>query len=399
MTVENAYKSPYRWIVLLVFTLVAGVSQMLWLNFAPLISLLQQKYGVSEFTASLPTLVFPLLYVIFSIPAGLMTDKKGYKFTVGLGAVLMALFSCLRVFDFAFWPLMLGQIGIAVGQPFVVNGISKLVADWFDREQGAIATGLGTVGMFLGMAVAMAATPPLVSSMGLGMSMAVFAGISVILAIAFLVLAKENRTHESIHLETISIADCVDLMKEKHLLILFAIAFLALGFFNGLMTLIEPILGEQKINAEDAGMIGGLLIFGGIAGAIVIPALSDKFKKRKPFLVSCAVFALALTYPLSTGNHFTTLAILGFSLGFFFLPGYALLLEMSEELAGEKRAGSATGLLMLLGNAGGVVVVIAMEAVKGQNQSWLNSIYLMLGLLAMTIVLTLLVPETFRKKA
>ena len=40
--------SPKRWVVLGVFMLVAGLSQALWLNFAPLITTVQAKYGVSE---------------------------------------------------------------------------------------------------------------------------------------------------------------------------------------------------------------------------------------------------------------------------------------------------------------------------------------------------------------
>ncbi|MFO1525212.1 MAG: hypothetical protein U1F16_04470 [Turneriella sp.] len=45
------------------------------------------------------------------------------------------------------------QTGIAIGQPFIMNAISKLVADWFEPEHNALATGLGALGMFIGMAL------------------------------------------------------------------------------------------------------------------------------------------------------------------------------------------------------------------------------------------------------
>jgi MFS family permease len=156
----------YRWIVLTLFLLVAGISQLLWLNFAPLITFLETQYQVSESTASLLLLVFPLIYVLLSIPAGILTDKKGYKYAVGLGAIIMAVFSCFRIYTGSFTVLLVAQIGIAIGQPFAINGISKLVMDWFSKEHAAIATGLGTMGMFIGMAVGMAATPSMVESMG-----------------------------------------------------------------------------------------------------------------------------------------------------------------------------------------------------------------------------------------
>ena len=100
-------KSSYKWIVLTVFTAVAGVSQMLWLNFAPLITQLMEKYNKSEGTISWLILVFPLLYVILSIPSGIMIDKKGYKFTVGLGSIIIAFFSILRIFESNFYLLLI----------------------------------------------------------------------------------------------------------------------------------------------------------------------------------------------------------------------------------------------------------------------------------------------------
>ena len=81
--------------------------------------------------------------------------------------------------------MLLGQVAIAVSQPFILNGLAKLVADWFDDRRGALATGLGTMGMFLGMAVSLAATPALVDGVGLRGSMVVFAAISLLSALVF----------------------------------------------------------------------------------------------------------------------------------------------------------------------------------------------------------------------
>jgi len=103
-------KSTYRWVVLLAFILVAGVNQMLWLNFAPLISFIQERYAVSELVASSLILVFPLFYVFLSIPAGSLTDSKGYKWAIGFGSILMAIFSLVRIFDSSFTMLLIGQM-------------------------------------------------------------------------------------------------------------------------------------------------------------------------------------------------------------------------------------------------------------------------------------------------
>ncbi len=395
---NNQSSRPYRWVVLAVFTLTAGVSQMLWLNFAPLLTTLQQRYEISELWASTLVLVFPLLYVALSLPAGAMIDRRGYRFTVGLGAVVMILFSAVRIFDGSFWMLLAGQVGIAAAQPFVVNGVSKLVADWFPAEQGAIATGLATMGMFIGMAVGMAASPALVEGVGLQGAMVVFCAITTVIGLAFLGLARENVTPAAEDEGQVQKGAFRSLIKQRDLVLLFALCFLGLGFFNGLTTWLEAILAPNGINPVDAGMVGGLLIMGGIVGAVVIPLLSDKLQRRKPFVILCTVGALITLYPLCHSGNYTLLLVLAGALGFFFRPAYALLLEMSAELAGARLAGSATGILMLAGNAGGVFVIIAMQVVKGDGASWRPAVLLMLGLLAVALVLALMVGETFHRQ-
>ena len=112
---------PGAWPVLIVFTIVAGITQFLWLNFAPLLALVQTRYGVSEFVASTLILVFPLLYVFLSLHAGRLIDRRGFRFTVGWGATITALGAALRVFDQSFWLLLIAQLVIAAAQPYVVT--------------------------------------------------------------------------------------------------------------------------------------------------------------------------------------------------------------------------------------------------------------------------------------
>src|SRR3954468_13435122 len=94
--------SSSRWVVLAIYAWIAGLSQLLWLNFAPILSQVQARFGVPESTASLLLLVFPLTYVLLSIHAGALIDRKGYRYAVGLGATLMATFACLRIVSGSF---------------------------------------------------------------------------------------------------------------------------------------------------------------------------------------------------------------------------------------------------------------------------------------------------------
>ena len=79
---------------------------------------------------------------------------------------------------------------------------------------------------------------------------------------------------------------------------------------------------------------------------------------------------------------------------FFFLPAFALLLDICAALAGEARAGSATGMLMLAGNGGGVLVIVAMALLRDGTGTWDAANILLGGLLFVAAVGAMFLPET-----
>jgi MFS family permease len=389
----NSASPQYRWVVLALYAWVAGLSQLLWLNFAPILSSIQSTYAVSESVASLLLLVFPLTYVLLSMHAGSLIDMKGYKFAIGLGCILMAIFSSLRIYTGNFWVLLIAQTGISLGQPYILNGITKLVLDWFPAEHIVLATGLGTVGLFVGMALGLAVTPPLVNAFGLTTTMLIFAVVTCLSSAAFLFFCKSNKSakaeQQSAGIDTGFWQQLYGKSRNNNLLLLFFISFIGLGYFNGLTSWIEAILAPNGIDSVQAGIVGGILILGGIFGAAIIPALSDHYRKRKPFLLLSIIAATITLIPLCRSHSYSTLMIWAFLQGFFFLPAYALLLDMASLDAGEKWAGSATGVLMLAGNAGGVLAIIILGAMKEQSPDFASALYFLLALLITACVASL----------
>jgi hypothetical protein len=71
---------------------------------------------------------------------------------------------------------------------------------------------------------------------------------------------------------------------------------------------------------------------------------------------------------------------------------------MCVELSGRACAGLATAALMMLGNAGGVVVIVAMQLVKGDGPSFRPAVVLLLAVLVVAIGLALRVRETFHER-
>lgn len=377
-----------RWRVLFGFVLAALVTQLLWLNFAPLLVDVERIYGVDEGTASLLILPFPLLYVLLSIPSGRLIDRLGYRKVVGAGAVVSALGALVRIDTDHFAALVAGQVIVALAQPFVVNGISKLVADWFEGEEVAAATGLGTVGMFLGMAIGLASTPALVEAWGLRGAMVVNAAVAAAVAVAWYVLGVERGVAGEEDPSPMG-----TLLRNRRLQVFIGLALLGLGYFNGLTTWLEQLLAPRGMDAQQAGNIGGVVVLGGILGAIVVPLLADRLRVRRvPLLVCVAAAGAANLWLAETGTYGGLLAA-GATLGFFFMPAFALLLAMTGEVVRPQDAGAATGLVMLAGNAGGVALIVAMPLAGdwAGRGPW----NLLIAVTVATLGLCFAAPETF----
>jgi len=413
MTKESRVYS-YRWVVLIAYMIVAAISQLLWLNFATITTpQMENLLGVSKSDIGLLSAVWPLLFIPLSIPTGMLVDTKGFKLTVTIGALIMALFAVLRIFsgeDFTL--LLIFQSCAALGQPFVFNGLSKLASLWFPLKERALATGLGTMGLFLGMIVALTLTPFLVPEGAtlelLTTMLIIYAVISIVGALVFIVLAREKpaippEVSEAEVGATFSLRGMGKISISKDFVILEVLFFIGVGLFTGLAQWIESILVPRGISSTDAGIIAGLMIVGGIIGSIAIPEISDKIMRRKPFaIIDLGVAAFMLFY-LAVGADYTLLLIASFILGFFLMSALPIGLEMSAELVGPVMAGSASSLLWLFSQIGSVALILGMESLSNETLYPENPFYLSVILILIldlvAFALCFMLRETGRKPA
>lgn len=376
-----------RWIILGFFGLMAAMSQAFWLNYAALGSLLTEKFGTGEAENVLLMMVFPVLYVLLSQPSGKWIDRYGYAPVVGIGGLVMAMFSLGRLHEGGFYWLLSMQAGIAIGQPLVVNGISKLVARQFPAELVGTATGLGSASMFIGMGLGIGLTPELVDGPSFFLADALFAGLALIGIIGF--IWAEGGIKAAFGTERAESAEpSAGSRLSIHtpgVVVLSVISGLALGVFNGLMAALEWILRGYGVGAEDVGLAAAFLILGGIVGAIVLPPISDKMGVKRPFIRAAAWLGL-IGIAVLLGFPMPTLVLFGvsFATGMVFLTGYPLILAASEEEAGTDLAGQATSWIMLAGNAGGVLLTVVTTVIweGSHNPVWIIALYGVLLVLA-----------------
>jgi len=388
----------YRWVILAVYMYIAALTQLYWLNFAAITTFVEEQLSIPASDLQWLTVVFPLVQVLLTLPAGLVIDRKGFKYGVGIGALFTGLFAMLRLASpESFTVLLISQIGISIGQPFVLNGVTKLAVTWFPEKEEGTAVGLGSLALFIGMMVALGATPALVQSFSFQTMLLVYGAIGLLGIVLFFTLVKSKPETPPRELEEqveIGWRGIGHILKIRDFVILGFIALIGIGVFNGLASWLEKILNElHQITMTDAGTISAILILSGMLGCIIIPMVSDKIMKRKPFLIAAAAIGTLGILALMVSKGYSLNMLNGIILGFFFISALPIMLTMSAEITGARYAGISVGWLQFLGNAAAVIIVPVMEFMRGTTGQWILPLAFIAGLLGINFILSIVIRE------
>jgi MFS family permease len=381
----------YRWVVLAAFMLVNLAIQMLWISYSPVASQAATYYGVSTWWIGFLLMTFMIAFIPLSLPAAWVIDTRGFRLAVGFGVVMMAVFGVARGLAGTNYTLvLLCTIGIAIGQPFLLDAWTKVPANWFAQGERATAVGLVTLASMLGIAVGMVLTPILANAMSIATVQLVYGLFAVASAVAFLALARERPATppcpSGMDERALMFDGLKHALRVKPFLVMLGVAFIVMSAFNGVTTWVEEIIKPRGFNSTDAGIMGGLMLIAGIIGAVVLSALSDRQGKRIRFMV----IALVVTVPGMLGVAFVSSALLLYAfaavLGFFLVAVLPIGMQYSAEITNPTPEGTSNGLIQLCGQVS-VVYVYVMAALRTSNGSFTVSLLLSAVLLAACAVI------------
>jgi MFS family permease len=390
----------YRWVVLGVFSILNALVQMNWITFAAVTGDASTFYRVSELQIGLLSMVFMIVFVVVSIPASYVIDTYGVRVGVGIGAVLTGVFAMTRgVWGSDYTLVLISQIGLAVGQPFVMNAITKVGARWFPITERATAAALPSLAQFVGIIVAMAATPFIVSSAGMSGMLVWYGVVSLVGAVASLAFIRERPPtppSEADQDERFKVFEGLrHILKQRDMQILLLLFFVGLGMFNAISTWIEQIVSPRGFGPEDAGIIGAVMVVGGILGAGILPVLSDRSRRRKPFLVVAVAGMAPGLVGLAFGNTLPLLLMSGFVFGFFLMSAYPLGFQYSAEISYPAPESTSQGIILMAGQVSGILFILGMDAFKSTvTGSMAGSMLVFIALTAIVIALTAFLDES-----
>lgn len=387
----------YRWVVLAVFMFVNITIQLLWITYAPITILASKFYNVSDSRIGLLSMVFMIAFIPLSIPVSWGIDTFGFRKTVSIGAILMAVFGVMRGLVGDNYGLVLAStIGIAIAQPFILNAWTKVPAMWFGHKERATVVGLVTLASLVGTALGMVLTPELVKTMAIDHIQLLYGIIAAVSTVLFIILAREKpATPPGLPGEdtrALMLAGLKHALTVPSFWIYLFISFVGLGLFNGITTWVEPIIRLRGFTPDDAGTLGALMLGGGLVGAVVMPIFSDKSHKRQIFIL----LGFALAIPGLIGVTFSTTAWLlflsAFWMGFFLISANPIGMQYAAEITNPTPEGTSNGLIQLFGQAS-VIFVTIMDQLKTNEGSYMPSLLLMVGLLVISSILILFMKD------
>jgi len=389
----------YRWVVLLVYFIINVLMQLQWITFAPITSGAVAFYNVPAIQIDLLSLIFMIVYLFVSFPASYIIDTWGIRIGIGIGAVLMGVFGFIKGFyGSSYSMVVIAQIGIAVGQPFVLNSITKVGVRWFPLHERATQAGISVLAQFLGIIIAMVLTPALFKMYGMEKMLMIYGIVTLAGAVIFLLLNKENPPTPPCppgHDERIGVfAGMKHIFKQRDMIYLLLIFFIALGIFNAVTTWVEQIIGPRGFTITDAGITGALMMVGGIVGASILPVLSDKLRKRKPFLVISTLCAIPGLVGLTFAGSYIPLIASSFVFGFFLMAAGPIGFQYSAEICYPAPEATSQGLLMLAGQISGIIFVFGMDIASAGGASKTPAMVVFIALMIVSVFLCIKLKES-----
>jgi predicted MFS family arabinose efflux permease len=351
-------KQTGGWRVIVAYSLVCAATQVLWLTYAAITTETARRYGVSVGAVGWLAEIFPLLYVVLAIPAGILLDRW-FRPALAAGGALVALGGLVRLGGETFAWAMAGQVLVAVAQPVVLSGVSKLAGEYLPAEQRATGIAVGSAGSFVGMLLALVLGPTVGAHGQLERLLVLEAVLAVIPAIGLAIVlrapGRESEEHAAIEGSAARALWALPTMRT-----LCGLVFVGFGIFVAIATWLQTLLAPAGVSEKTAGaLLVGMVLAGTVACAVLPPLVAGRHAERG-FMRGAVLVGCGGCVVLGVAPWLGVQALAIVAIGIVLLPALPIILTAAEQLAGAA-AGTAGAIVWMAGNLGGLVVALLVQ--------------------------------------
>jgi predicted MFS family arabinose efflux permease len=239
-------------------------------------------------------------------------------------------------------------------------------------------------------------TPQLILRLGIPKTLLIYGAASAAAALFFFLTAREHPPTPAGPDERVLMFDGLrSMLRQRDFLLLMAVFFVGLGMFNAISTWIEDIVRPRGFGISDAGRLGGLMLGGGIVGAVVVSLLSDRFRRRKPFILLALAGLIPGLVGMSFGTETWVLFLSGFTFGFFLLSAGPVGFQYAAEITHPAPEGTSNTLLLVMGQVSGIVFILGMDSLRIRpSGAMTTSLLILIALSLVNFFLAITLPES-----
>jgi NNP family nitrate/nitrite transporter-like MFS transporter len=377
---------------------------MSWFCFTPMMTILAGNLSLSLDQLGILVAMVPLSLVAVCIPGGMLADRFGVRTTVLVGGIIMGVFGLTRGFATDFTTLAVTTFLCGVGYSIAYPNLPKVTGVWFSPEKYALASGLMFTGMEAGIASSLILTPAiLLPWTGSWQHVFITVGIlSLVIAFIWTVFAKEKPNASAGSSQTTShdetkgapfMRSLSTVLRNKHMWVLMLTTLFLLAPQIGLLGFLPTMLTSKGFEPTTAGLITSMISWFMIPSSFVIPFISDRAGRRKPFIWVASLAATAAIYfaGTTTGMFLWVSVIL---YGFLIGSMAPIVLAMPVELVGAEYSATAGGFILVGGYFGAMIAPWLVGYLSTATHSFLPAVIMCTVMTCIDAVCGLALKET-----
>jgi cyanate permease len=152
-----------------------------------------------------------------------------------------------------------------------------------------------------------------------------------------------------------------DIFRNTDMQWLLLLFFIGLGILNAVSTCNDQAC--KNLSVDETGMVGGIMLVGGVLGALIMSIFSDSKRKRKPFIIACMIFMLPGLIGLTIFTAFIPMLISAFIFGFFIMGAAPVGFQYGAEKSYPAPESTSQGIILLVGQVSGIIFVFGLNKI------------------------------------
>ena len=147
-----------RWLVLAGVWLLYFSFGLNLASLAPLVTFIEADLQISHSAMGAVLGVWQFVYIVASVPCGILIDRVGSRYAFTAGALLIAVSAIGRSFAGDYVQLLLAVGAFGLGGPIISAGAPKMIAGWFHGRERGLAMGIYITGFGVGSILSLTLT-------------------------------------------------------------------------------------------------------------------------------------------------------------------------------------------------------------------------------------------------